>query len=249
MPSLRLINMTQCCRLAIIILVVGLSAGCTGPYIHSTSAYRDHDLYASVLQQQGMAILTPSTITGQEEDKQALAFIFTQVLADLRPDIRQVSLPQTLSMVNKAGLTSDYLHMYHHYRHTGIFKHNVLRQIGELTDSRYVAQLKLAEFEQGSRGRFGMLGLRLVDTKHANIRLFMQIWDTEEGRIVWEASHEMEYAYNTVSESSVSFRTIVEHSAQEIISKLPQQRFSEAKPNLNTKHAVIDAGTEGMDQK
>lgn len=211
------------------VLCMTLSA-CGGPYIHSSSQHRAHGLQATALQEQGLAFLTPSTITGQEEDKQALAFIFAEVLSQLRPDIKQVSLPQTLTAVNNAGLTREYLHMYRHYRHTGIFKYPILKQLGELTEARFVAQLKLAGFEQGTRGRFGMLGWRVLDTKHANIRLFIQIWDTRAGTIAWEASHEMDYAYDTVTENSVSFRTIVEKSAQEIIAHLPKQQFADAEP-------------------
>ena len=36
----------------------------------------------------GIVFITPSSITGQEEDKQALALAFTAVLLKARPDLR-----------------------------------------------------------------------------------------------------------------------------------------------------------------
>jgi hypothetical protein len=197
-----------------------MTASCAGTSIYSTSHHHNSGLHASQLQQEGLAFLTPSTVTGQEEDKQALALVFGEVLTRLYPKVRSVSLPETLSAINRNALTDEYRTLYEHYRHTGIFRHESLRKIGQATGARYVAQLKLAGFEQGSAGRFGIFGWRMVDTKHTQIRLFMQIWDTQEGNIVWEATHEMNYSYDTVWENSVSFRRIVQASAQELLERL-----------------------------
>jgi len=200
--------------------------GCGGPYIFTSSVHHDHELYSGQLQTDGIAFLTPSTITGQEEDKQALAFIFSEVLANIRPDIRRVTLPETLSAVNKAGLTDDYMSMYQHYYQTGIFDYHSLKHIGELTNTRYVVQLKLSGFEQNTNGRLGFLGFRILDTRSARIRLFMQIWDTHEGTIAWEAVHEMNYADDTFSEKNISFRDIVLKSAEEILVQLPRSNLA-----------------------
>ncbi len=211
-----------------VILMMGLVSlvSCGGPHIHSSSQHQDHRLKSGELQSQGIAFLTPSPITGKDEAKQALAFVFTEVLAQLRPDVRRISLPETLNAVSRAGLTKEYMDMYQNYQHTGIFELNALRKIGAATKTRYVAQLKLASFEQGSTGRFGFLGVRVLQTKHANIRLFLQIWDTKQGSIAWEVTHETNYSYDTVSEMGVTFRNIVETSAKDMISKLPRHNIA-----------------------
>ncbi len=208
------------------VLIFFSLGGCGGPYIFSSSIHHDHDLYSEQLQNKGIAFLTPSTITGQEEDKQALAFIFSEVLADIRPDIRRVTLPETLSAINKAGLSNEYMSMYQHYYQTGIFKYSALKRIGELTQTRYVVQLKLSGFKQNSNGRLGLLGFRILDTRSARIRLFVQIWDTQEGTIAWEAIHEMNYADDTFSEKNISFREIVLKSAENILAKLPKSKLA-----------------------
>ena len=194
---------------------------CTNTAIFSNASDHNYNLNVQSLQRDGIAFLTPSTVTGQEEDKQALAFIFTDTMKVLRPDIRQIALPQTLNAVNSSNMTDDYLQMYVQYSQTGIFKFETLQKIGEVTNTRYVIQIKLAGFEQGSRGRWGLLGFRLLETKHAKIRLFVQIWDTATGTIAWEAVHEMNYATDTYSEENITFRTIVEASAQELVKRLP----------------------------
>src|ERR1700752_3708787 len=45
----------------------------------------------------GIAFVTPSTVTGQEEDKAALALAFSQTLEQQRPKVHVVPLTETLT--------------------------------------------------------------------------------------------------------------------------------------------------------
>ena len=86
---------------------------------------------------------------------------------------------------------------------------------------RYMAQLKMAGFRQEAESRFGVFGLSILQTQAANIRLFLQVWDTHDGSIVWEGNNELNRAFDTISERSVAFDTVVRESASELIAKLP----------------------------
>ncbi len=173
------------------------------------------------LEKSCLAFITPSTVTGQEENRQALALAFARVVQSKRPNLRVLTLPQTLGAVNKAGLAENYKQMYDEYRNTGIFRRTTLQQIADATGCRYLAQLNLATFQQSSDNRFGALGFRIVQTKQANIRQFLQIWDAQEGTIAWEGSQEYKYTDETVTERSVTFKTVIEETAQAMIDKLP----------------------------
>src|SRR5512133_377110 len=83
------------------------------------------DLKSEDIRKGGIAFITPSSITGQEEDKQALALAFTEVLLKMRPDLSVITLPQTLSAVNRQGLTREYRQMFEDYRLTGIFDREI----------------------------------------------------------------------------------------------------------------------------
>jgi len=173
------------------------------------------------LRTEGMALITPSSITGQEEDKQALALAFTGVMLKLRPDLHIVTLPETLSAINRKGLTSEYRQMFEDYRLTGIFDRDTLRKVAEVTGMRYLAQLKLGAFRQESRGRFGFLGIRVMETKTSTIRLFLQIWDSRDGSVAWEGAQESTVSHESFAEEYVSMRSIVEESARELVAQLP----------------------------
>lgn len=192
-----------------------------GNQIHSTAHHSDISLGKGDLEAHGLAFITPSTVTGQEEDKQTLAFIFADVMKEARPDIPVASLPHTLSAINKAGIAGVYMDMYADYGNTGIFRSDILKEIGRVTGARYLAQLKLSNFSQQSKGRFSVFGLRLVQTQEASIRLFFQVWNSLDGSIAWEGTEEVTYAWDGSSERPVTFRIIVEETARNLISQLP----------------------------
>ena len=169
----------------------------------------------------GIAFITPATVTGQEQEKEAVALTFTDVLKVERPGLKVYTLAETLGAVNKAGLAEVYKRMYDEYRDTGLFSAEALRRVAAAVGARYIAQLKLQAFNQGSKNRFGFLGLRIVETQHADVRLFLQIWDGRDGSIAWEAMQELRIARETMTEEPLMLRQVLEHSARELILRLP----------------------------
>jgi hypothetical protein len=169
----------------------------------------------------GIAFITPSSITGQEEDKQALAMSFTEVLLQRRPDLGVMSLSQTLSAINRQGLTREYRQMFEDYRLTGIFDRETLEKVAKVTKTRYLAQLKLGAFRQEPKSRFGFLGLRVLETKTSTIRLFLQIWDSQDGSVAWEGAQESTVSHESIAEEYVSMKDIVQESARDLVGHLP----------------------------
>jgi len=196
-------------------------AGCFGTQIFPTLHERGISLRAGNLEASGIAFITPSAATGQEEEKQAVALIFAEVIKQERPRVRVVALAESLNAINRAGLADDYKRMYDDYRDTGLFKRDILKQVGNAVGARYIAQIKLQGFGQGAKERFGILGLRIVETRFANVRLFLQIWDSQDGTIAWEAMQEIFYAQDRVSEEPVTLRTTIEHTARDLTARLP----------------------------
>jgi len=208
--------------IGILLVASALLAGCSTPAVYYPKVHQQViSLRKGDLENAGIAFITPSTVTGQEQEKEAVALTFADVLKTERPALKISTLAETLGAVNKAGFSEGYKRMYEDYRDTGLFPAEALRRIGSATGVRYVAQLKLQNFNESYKGRFGFLGLRLVDTQYADLRLFFQIWDTRDGSIAWEAMQELRIARESSSEEPLMLRRLVEHSAQELIAKLP----------------------------
>ena len=122
-------------RLALALIALLLS-GCSGPQVLSSTQVEALHLEARDLKMSGMAFITPSSVTGQEEDKQALALSFVKVLKKTRPDTKVVNLPETLSAVNGAGLAGEYRHMFEDYKVTGIFDRDTLGNVAKVNGVR-----------------------------------------------------------------------------------------------------------------
>jgi hypothetical protein len=205
----------------LVALTGALLGGCFAAQVYPTIEDRSISLGPGDLERDGVSFITPSAATGQEEEKQAIALVFAEVMREARGAMRVVPLAETLGDVNKAELGDQYSRMYSEYRDTGLLNREILRQVAEVTGVRYVAQIKVQSFHQAEKERLGIFGLRLVETKTAGLRLFFQIWDSADGTVAWEATQELHYAYDSITEEQLTLHKVVSRAAQELVSKLP----------------------------
>ena len=205
----------------LLLAVLGLAACESSLQVYSAPKHDTLQLATAELREGGLAFLTPSTVTGQEEDKQTLAYVFASTLQSTRPDIKFVPLSRTISAVNRAGLSDAYRKMYVDYRDTGVFEADMMRRVAQATGVRFLGQLKLARMDQNSRGRFGVLGLNLLNTQYAYMRVFFQVWDSRDGTIVWEGIDEVTLAMDTGKELPMGFQMVAEQAAKNLVQRLP----------------------------
>jgi len=208
-------------RRALLATLASLGACTFAPQHYSQPEIRADSLDKGELARGGLAILTPSAVTGQEEDRQTLALLFTEALSRARPDIAIVPLPDVLSAVNRHDLVARYQQLYYDYRLTGVFQQDVLERLGQATGARYLGQIKLARFDQGARSRFGLFGLSVLQTQFAHMRMFFQVWDARTGAVVWEGIDELTVSVETSRERPVTLRTIAQEAARDFATRLP----------------------------
>lgn len=202
--------------LALVLLCGCVSTAQMSKHTESADFLLDRDAFRS----EGIGFLTPVAATGQEANRLSLALAFAESLTAAEPTLNVVSLPQVLSAVNQAEMAHDYRAMLVDYEGTGIMEKGTLRRVGEISGARYLGLLELADFGQSANKRFGIGGLRLLDTKLASIRVSWQIWDSAAGAIAWEGSEEIHYAYDTGRERPVTFAFVAEKAAASLISQI-----------------------------
>ncbi len=203
------------------LLALLLLAACSTAQIQGETKIQPLTLTHQSLLRDRLALITPSSVTGQEEDRQSLALAFHDVIMAVRSDLKTIALPVALTAINRSGLAYDYRRMFDDYRATGVFDRSSLARIGSAVGARYLAQLKLAGFRQESKSRWGTFGLRIFETKSTSVRLFLQIWDCAEGAIVWEGSTEITSAYDSINEETVTFSNVIQEAARRLIERLP----------------------------
>jgi hypothetical protein len=204
-----------------------LLAGCGGRLIDAAAGAMSNadaaiDGAVTSFGAERLAILTPTAAFGQEENRQSLALAFSEQLARLRPDIQAMPLAQTLSAINAAGLAGTYDQMYGAYRGSGVFDRKALGQVGAAVGARYLVQLKLQALDRDNRSRFGIHGINLLNSQSTNARLFVQVWDSRDGRIVWERSGEAVHQIEAMRGRSSTTQRAIEKAVQQLVRQLPR---------------------------
>jgi hypothetical protein len=197
--------------------LLALPACVTAPHVPSAPRISAPLLAATMLEGHGLALLTPTGGAAHSEDRQALALIFAQQFAAMRPEVRLVPLAQTLSAVNRAGLTPSYQKMYETYAVTGVMDREMLARLRGVCGARYFAMLQLAEFRRPAERSALSIGQR--PENGTRIRLFLQIWDSTDGTVAWEGLDEAIHPATNSSDST--FSATVERIAGALIARMP----------------------------
>ena len=158
------------------------------------------------LKQYGIGVMTPSIVTGRETDKQIIGQVLGDVLESGLDADSVVSLVEFLNLVNTAGLADTYASALDMYDKTGVIPLASIGRIGEVVNVRYLAKLSLANYEQTQVERFGIAGVRVLSTNRTRIRVFLEIWDSLSGQIVWYANEELNIASDRAVEDDLSVR-------------------------------------------
>ena len=213
-------NSSRTLKVAALSLCLGIAA-CASSDVVVERHEKVVTLRPGDLEAHGIAFITPSTVTGQEHEKQAVALVFADVLARERPNVRIATLAETLNAVNRAGLSDAYRRMFEDYRDTGLLRVEALQKVASAAGARYIAHLKVQKFTQGSKNRMNILGIRVFETQIGEVRLFFQIWDSADGSVAWESMQESSITSEGFREKPILQDTIIRSAAEDLVAHLP----------------------------
>jgi hypothetical protein len=106
------------------------------------------------------------------------------------------------------------------YERTGVLERDVLNNIGAAGNVRYISKLNLGNFSQSRDRRLSIAGIQLFETSRADIRLHLEIWDSQTGVIAWQGNEELLFAREGVKERPVSFRQVAEMASARLIERI-----------------------------
>ncbi|HEY7254925.1 MAG TPA: hypothetical protein VIG37_30865 [Methylomirabilota bacterium] len=172
-----------------------LAAGCGGPLHladdHVTSAARIKALDIRALTCEPVTtfgVVAPGGIQGLTP---TIAHALTTSLSRTKPPVRVVPMPETLSRLADNGLAGEYGDLLAGFARAGMLEGDRLKRIGGALGSRYVLQPGLAEFSQSLFDKFEFWGIKIVRTRIATLRLWLQIWEAPTGHLLWERTGEL----------------------------------------------------------
>jgi hypothetical protein len=207
-----------------------LLAGCGPPYLaetYATSTPKPASFDASELTRMPVAVLAfvaPGNLQGFGPN---LSFALSGALAEVNPPIREIPTDEVLNRLTDQGLTTDYADLRAGFARDGTLNRQHLRRIGSGLGSRYVLLPGIAQFDETIIDKFEAGGIKLLRNRVTTLRLWLQLWDTQTGHIVWESSGE-------VTVASVFFspkRTVaLEQIARRLLVRMLQAGLLESKP-------------------
>lgn len=223
------IHFTRRFRETMPLLAAALIVGCTPLYLsdtHTTSTPRPPSFNVTELAHQQVATLGLLTPAGLQGFNPPLSHALSAALSEASPPIRGIAAHETVNMLNEQGQSAQYGALIAGFGRAGILEREPLQRIGSALSSRYVLLPGLAEFNQVIIDRLSISGWNFIQSRVTTLRLWLQLWDTQTGKIVWESAGEITVATKLLrSEQTVALDEI----AQKLWLRMIQDNLLEGK--------------------
>jgi hypothetical protein len=185
----------------IIAVAAVLLFGCTPLYtwdINTTSTARPPSFDIGELAHQPVAtagLVAPAALQGLST---SLSHALVAALANASPAIRAIPAHEIANALNDQGLATEYAELLAGFARTGIMDRERLQRIGSALGFRYVLLPGLAQLDHVILDRFEIAGVKVIRTRVTVLRVWLQLWDTRTGHILWESAGEVATASDVV---------------------------------------------------
>jgi hypothetical protein len=175
----------------LVLLMLALVTGCLGSIygwqVRTTSTALPPSFSSAALGQEPVAIFGALSMPGLHGNEMALDHLLGEVLRKVAPHMHVISSRDSMSQINQQGLAAEYTQMRIDAEQSYILNRESLRKIGAGIGARYVFQPRLSAFAQAMTDRwtFPALGILIMQTRSADLRLSLQLWDTKTGELLW----------------------------------------------------------------
>lgn len=182
-------------------LAAALLAGCTPVYtwdINTTSTARPPSFDIGDLSHQPVAtvgLVAPAGLMGYSA---SLSHALVTALAEVSPPIRGIPAHEIANALNDQGLASEYADLLAGFSRNGIMERERLQRIGSALGFRYLLLPGLTELNYLVLDRFEISGVKVIRTRVTLMRVWLQLWDTRTGHILWESAGEVATASEVV---------------------------------------------------
>jgi hypothetical protein len=141
-------------------------------------------------------LFAPSSLQGFSP---FLSHAFVSALTEVTPPIHARSAHDTVNLLNEQGLAGEYAELMAGFARSRILDRDRMRRIGSALGSRYVFLPGVAELDSFLVDRFEMAGFKLIRNQVTRLRLWLQVWDAQSGRMLWESIGEATVANPVLS--------------------------------------------------
>lgn len=183
-----------------------LVAGCTPVHLshtHTVATPRPQPSEIAAVTREPVAtlgVVAPAALQGFSP---VLSHALVAALPRTIPPIRGIPAHDTLNALNEQGFATDYDELMTVFARSRILDRERLRRIAPALGSRYALLPGVAELSHVLVDRFDAAGFKLVRNRVVTLRLWLQLWDAQAGRILWESAGEATVATELVTVSRI----------------------------------------------
>jgi hypothetical protein len=199
---------------AMLVFTLALLAGCAPIHLwdtHTTSTPKPQSFNVGELTREPVVtfgLLAPGGLQGFNP---TLSHALIAALAETSPPIQGIPTRETLNLINEQALAAEYGDLISGFTRSGILERERLRRIGSALGSRYVFLPGLAEYNQVIIDRLALSGWKFIQSRVITLRLWLQLWNTQTGQILWESAGEITMATEVLRpERTVSLEQIAQ---------------------------------------
>ena len=179
---------------ALLATLVVLLAGCDPPYLadtYATSTPKPASFDTKDLARTPVVVLAFVASGNLQGFSPTLSHALSGALAEVTPPIREISKNETMNRLTDQGLATEYADLLSGFARNGMLDRQRLRRIGLGLGSRYVLLPGVAQFNEEILDKYEAAGIKLLRNRVTTLRLWLQLWDSRTGHIVWESSGEI----------------------------------------------------------
>ena len=222
-----------------LLLTLALVTGCLGSIygwqVRTTSTPLPPSFDPATLEQEPVAILGALAMAGLHGNEMPLDHLLGEVLSKVAPHIHVISSKHSMSQINQQGLAVEYTRMRVDAELSYVLDRESLRKIGSAIGARYVFQPRLAAFVQAMTDRwtFPGLGVLLMQTRSADLRVSLQLWDVNTGELLWVSMAEGTLQSEAASRDYVYFEDAARVALGSMIADLLNRKTASTYTPLN----------------
>ncbi len=197
---------------AILACSTALVTGCGRPLFVSdaavTSSPRPQSVETSVLAGEMVATLVPIAPAALQGYSPMATLSLSSALSEASRPINNIPAYETVSRLNGQGLAADYADMMSDFGRGGILDRPRLTRIGTALGAKYVLLPGVADFSQTLTDRLDLAGWKVFKNRVIYLKLWLQLWDTRRGQLLWESAGEVIVASEIFKEQVVPIHAI-----------------------------------------
>ena len=158
-----------------------------------------------------------------------------QTLKTLTPTWKVLTEQESLTRINKQGLGAEYTRMRGDAEQSHLLDRHSLAKIGAALGVRYIFQPRLAAFTQTMTDRWQVpaFDIRIMQTRSSLLRVSLQLWEAENGELIWSSVAETVMESETVTQDPVFLEDAIRLTFGSLMSDFLNRRTASKYTPLN----------------